>query len=684
MTFDTQDNTQAENLLTEGTDDTTAPTFDHRGTYSPEDNKLRLYPSYRLERPLYDRLKQAGFKWAPKQELFVAPMWTPFRNDLLIELCGDIEDEDTSLVERAETRADRFENYETKRRHEGDRTYTAARSLAGNIPFGQPILVGHHSERRARKDAEKITNGYSRALKLWDTADYWTSRAAGAVQAAKYKEVPAVRYRRMKGLEADKRKQEKQVTESKKFIAFFSLSDLSLQQALKIAGCEHTSYYFTLEKYPRKPPISQYEGAMSIYSALKEGIISVQQAAELTIKNHTRYIAHAERWIAHYDNRIAYEKAMLQESGGVSTDKFNLEIGGKVKVRGEWHLIKRLNHKDGVIVSVTTTARYVPVRGVEEIKEYIAPTAEEVAKVKAATKIPPLCNYPDAGMIEVTKAEWENFPKDYRGTEVIKSTDTHGAHRVRSVSACFLPADKRTGLKQYHWANLYITDTKRVDAPKIDQAASAEPVAPLSSIEKPLPDPRPIYQKPEPTTADLVRDQLKHGVKAVSANQLFVTQPELATRMAEIADIKPGDKVREPSAGTGNIVRAIASQIDLNSISLSLIEINADLASMLAATFPAAHVTRADFMECSTAQTFDKILMNPPFADGQDIKHIKHALTMLNKGGTLVAICAAGPKQKEQLLPIVEQFNGVWEPLPADTFAASGTHVNTILLTIST
>jgi hypothetical protein len=37
--------------------------------------------------------------------------WTPSRADLLLELCGEIGDEDTSLVERAEERADRFDSY---------------------------------------------------------------------------------------------------------------------------------------------------------------------------------------------------------------------------------------------------------------------------------------------------------------------------------------------------------------------------------------------------------------------------------------------------------------------------------------------------------------------------------------------------------------------------------------------
>lgn len=40
---------------------------------------------------------------------------------------------------------------------------------------------------------------------MWDTATYWTDRAAGAILHAKHKERPDVRARRIKGLEADKR-----------------------------------------------------------------------------------------------------------------------------------------------------------------------------------------------------------------------------------------------------------------------------------------------------------------------------------------------------------------------------------------------------------------------------------------------------------------------------------------------
>ena len=54
----------------------------YTATYSPDDNKLRLTASARLDADTYARVKSAGFAWAPKLEQFIAPMWTPARADL--------------------------------------------------------------------------------------------------------------------------------------------------------------------------------------------------------------------------------------------------------------------------------------------------------------------------------------------------------------------------------------------------------------------------------------------------------------------------------------------------------------------------------------------------------------------------------------------------------------------------
>ncbi|MDR1621184.1 MAG: DUF3560 domain-containing protein [Synergistaceae bacterium] len=55
-----------------------------------------------------------------------------------------------------------------------------AHRIAEHIPFGQPILVGHHSEKHARRDAEKIDRAMQNSVKMTEKADYYTSLAESA------------------------------------------------------------------------------------------------------------------------------------------------------------------------------------------------------------------------------------------------------------------------------------------------------------------------------------------------------------------------------------------------------------------------------------------------------------------------------------------------------------------------
>jgi protein-L-isoaspartate O-methyltransferase len=321
-------------------------------TYSPEDNKIRLTASERLDAETYARVKAAGYSWAPRQKIFIAPAWSPAREDIALELAGEIDDEDTSLIERAEDRSDRFEQYSENRTADAHRAHAAVEAIAGQIPLGQPILVGHHSERHARRDAEKIERGMRKAVNAFDTANYWTRRAAAAISAAKYKELPAVRSRRIKGIEAYKRTAERDLKHRKLLIRLWKSENLDRQKALAIANGDHTSRCFTLAEFPRDLPASQYEGEMGIWSALEGGVISVEQARHIALQSHERMIRYYERWISHYENRLAYERAMLQESGGTIADRTKPQKGGAVKCwvrRGQWLEIMKVNR---VTVSV--------------------------------------------------------------------------------------------------------------------------------------------------------------------------------------------------------------------------------------------------------------------------------------------------------------------------------------------
>lgn len=331
-----------------------SPVQMYRATYSPDDNKLRLYAASRLDPETYKKVHDAGFRWAPKQALFVAPAWTPGREDVLLSLAGEIEDEDSTLAERQEARAERFTGYSGKRASESAQALDEVERLAAMIPPGQPILVGHHSERRARRDAQRIENGMKRAVMLFERAEYWEERARSALLHAKYKERPDVRWRRIKKIEADLRKAEKTIAQSQKYLTMWRAESLDLNMAKLISSHDHISACFPLDTYPRPAEKSQYEGSRSLWSALDDDIITTEQAREIAIRCHERQIQHQQRWVNHYQNRLIYERAMLDESGGVVTRTQDFEPGGQVFSRGEWLTIIRVNKSNGAVSSVTT------------------------------------------------------------------------------------------------------------------------------------------------------------------------------------------------------------------------------------------------------------------------------------------------------------------------------------------
>lgn len=300
----------------------------------------RLYASARLDGETYARVKAAGFKWAPKQGLFFAPAWSPSREDLLLDLAGEIADEDTSLIDRAEERAERFDGYSERRMADANAARKAVHEIADNIPFGQPILVGHHSERHARRDAERIENGMRKAVKLWRTSQYWERRAEGAIRAAKYKERPDVRARRIKTIEADKRKQER-IRDEKATL-------LKLWTNLEKIG-DNRRYEVAVEIANRiDHGYMRINGDLhSVWSVLKDGLLSLDEVRARRLKVLPAVIEDCDRWIRHCENRLVYERAMLDAAGGTVADKTGPVVGGAVRCwaspRGGWSYIRKVN-----------------------------------------------------------------------------------------------------------------------------------------------------------------------------------------------------------------------------------------------------------------------------------------------------------------------------------------------------
>jgi DNA invertase Pin-like site-specific DNA recombinase/protein-L-isoaspartate O-methyltransferase len=289
-------------------------------------------------------------------------------------------------------------------------------------------------------------------------------------------------------------------------------------------------------------------------------------------------------------------------------------------------------------------------------------------KPRSAAASLPLCNYSAPGglqienkwnrgemiyypQVEMTQAEYARIHADYKGTRVVGNS-----HRVR------------TAMQRHTLVSVFLTDAK-THTPLGPQ----EP-APRELREPRIPTPRAVpAPDPQAEQFSAMREILKAGVQVVAAPQLFPTPPDVAARMVELADLPVCNqslRILEPSAGTGRLIDAAFTHAG----QIVAVEKNYSLAERLRTSYATVNVQCEDFLECNgNLGKFDRVLMNPPFENGSDIKHIQHAITFLKPGGRLVAICANGPRQTAILQPLATE----WEELPERTFA--GTGVRTVL-----
>ncbi|OBY26788.1 DUF3560 domain-containing protein [Leisingera sp. JC1] len=429
-------------------------------TYSPEDNKIRLYPSVRLDDETFQRVKDAGFRWAPKQELFVAPKWSCKREDLALELAGEIEPEGTTLAERAQMKAERLDALADKRAAQASAFSRAARDISQRFEFGQPILIGHHSERKARKDKERMDNALSKAAKAHNAIGYWQYRAEGVERHANYKNDPKVRARRIKTLLAELRDLQRNLNTAHKALELWEKITTPEQIKLFLGRSDMHSF--------------------NLWSSVDRGEITPEDAREKAMAGARSIIEsdNLARWISHTLNRLSYEREMLGEvprfegeitptllqmfvrehgadkpkGAKVDSDLFTVECkaplpahiaqGTSVELSGdEWR-------------DLMQSCGYVP-----PAKK---PAKPPILNFKAASgKISLVNPYRREEMIlpqvELTKAEYAKIHSEQRGTRL----SICGNFRVRIA-----PNPKHEGPRySAGWAAILITDQKQHEAP---------------------------------------------------------------------------------------------------------------------------------------------------------------------------------------------------------------------------
>lgn len=87
--------------------------------------------------------------------------------------CVEYTDYDAKL----DAKRERYQQRSQQASQDSQAAYEQARKVGDMIPFGQPILVGHHSEGRHRNDLNRIDNNMRKSVEGQKKSSYYASKA---------------------------------------------------------------------------------------------------------------------------------------------------------------------------------------------------------------------------------------------------------------------------------------------------------------------------------------------------------------------------------------------------------------------------------------------------------------------------------------------------------------------------
>lgn len=144
----------------------------------------------------------------------------------------------------------------------------------------------------------------------------------------------------------------------------------------------------------------------------------------------------------------------------------------------------------------------------------------------------------------------------------------------------------------------------------------------------------------------------------------FYPTPALcADRSVALLDIRHGQRVLEPSAGSGNLVRAVLTHArqrwgDDHGVIVDAVDIDpGHLAGLKRAANGEVHLGNFTRMRRSLgpAEGYDWIIGNPPF--GAAAAHVRHAMYMARPGGHVAFILSSAFMHCYERRPLREQLH---------------------------
>ena len=230
-------------------------------------------------------MKQMGFRYKPRGKAWSAK-WTVEREKFAKGLAGEIGmvDIKPNWMQKATYAGQMAQKHEqeSKERHE------QFRKELESIPFGQPILVGHHSEKSHRAHLKRLDKQMEMATREHNIAELYAEREKRMMFKAKGESAGLI-YRRIQRLEADERRFKREVG--------------------------------MIELGKRKPQLVESMG------------IRMQDEE------------HWRKWLQHTQERLSIEREAYKQTGGISIENLKLKPGDIVSTCLGQAKVKRVNPK---------------------------------------------------------------------------------------------------------------------------------------------------------------------------------------------------------------------------------------------------------------------------------------------------------------------------------------------------
>lgn len=163
----------------------------------------------------------------------------------------------------------------------------------------------------------------------------------------------------------------------------------------------------------------------------------------------------------------------------------------------------------------------------------------------------------------------------------------------------------------------------------------------------------------------------------------FWTPVALAQKVVEESNLQPGMLVLEPSAGDGRIADAAAAVVGVSNVMCYEL-LPENVAKLRAKGYT---VIEGDFLCVEPDTVFDRVLMNPPFGNQADMRHVEHAAKFLKPDGQLVSIMGTAYQSRDTAVAdsfrnLLETAGDFIQDIEPGAFKESGTNVATVMISL--